>query len=125
MMLFSAGNLAATAIAQQIAISNFFLHPKLGAIWYSIFPVTPSIGLIIASTGTLMAALAVITSFIGLIADPVQVKLGIHKKRLMKFIDLLKSELTGKGKSEYKIKDHYLARVFDIIDLLKLAAKSI
>ena len=82
-------------------------------------------GLIMASTGALMTALALLTSFIGIITDPIQVKLGIHKKRLNKFIDMFKSELKGTGKSEYKIKDHYLARVFDIIDLLKIAAKSI
>jgi hypothetical protein len=122
---FTAGNLAAVTIAQQIAISNFWLGAKLGALYYSIFPAVPSAGLLIASTGALITALALITSFIGIITDPVQTKLGIHKRRLVKFINMLRLELKGGGKSEYYVKDHYLARVFDIIDLLKMAAKSV
>jgi hypothetical protein len=123
--VFSAGNITAATIAQQIAISNFWLGSNLGAIYYGIFPAAPSMGLIMASTGAIMTALALLSSFIGIITDPIQVKLGIHKKRLNKFIDMFQSELKGTGKSEYKIKDHYLARVFDIIDLLKVAARSI
>lgn len=119
------GSAAAAAIAQQIAVSNFWLGSTIGSMYYSIFPATASTGLIIASTGTLMAAMAVLSSFIGIITDPIQAKLGLHKKRLDKLIDSLKMELLGTGLNEFKLKDRYVARVFDVLDLLKTAAQAI
>ena len=94
----------------------------MGTWYYSVIPVTASTGLLIATTGSLMAALAIITTFTGIITDPLQAKLGIHQKRLLKFIDAFKEELLGAGQSQYKIKDQYVARVFDILDLLKAAS---
>lgn len=116
------GTALATMIAQQAAISNFFLGSTLGSFYYSIFPVSASMGLIAATTGTIMAAMAIVTSFTGIITDPIQAKLGIHHKRLNKFIDSLEQELTGAGTSKFEIKDQYVARVFDILDILKTAA---
>ena len=49
----SAGSVLATTIAQQTAISNFILGPTLGGMYYSLFPASASIGLVIASTGTI------------------------------------------------------------------------
>ena len=121
----AAGSVAAAAIAQHVAIYNFWLGTTLGTWYYSVFPMTASTGLLIATTGTLMAALAIITTFTGIITDPLQAKLGIHQKRLLKFIDAFNDELLGTGLSQYKIKDQYVARVFDILDLLKAAAQVI
>ena len=55
----SAGAALASVIAQQAAISNFALGSTLGGIYYGIFPASASLGLIIASTGSIMAALAI------------------------------------------------------------------
>jgi hypothetical protein len=119
------GGALATTIAQQAAISNFILGPTLGGFYYSIFPVSASMGLVIASTGTIMAALAILTSFSGIITDPIQSKLGIHQKRLNKLIDCLDKELRGLGDSKFTIKDQYVARVFDLLDLFRAAAKTL
>lgn len=119
------GSAVATAIAQQTAISNFFLGSTLGSVWYSIFPASASLGLIAAATGSIMAAMAVVTSFAGIITDPVQAKLGIHQRRLRKFIDALGNELKGSGKTRFEIRDHYFARVFDLLDVVKTAAMTV
>ncbi len=118
------GTVAATAIAHHTAVSNFVLGSTLGSLWYSIFPVSASMGLIVATTGTIMAAMSIVTSFAGIITDPIQKKLGIHQKRLMKFIDCIEKELKGTGESKFEIKDQYVARVFDILDMLKTAAST-
>ncbi|MGD8986109.1 MAG: hypothetical protein PVI53_18930 [Desulfobacteraceae bacterium] len=117
------GGLAA-AIAQQTAISNFILGPTVGGLYYAVFPASASMGLVIASTGAVMAALATLTSFSGIIADPIQYKLGLHQKRLNRLIDCLDRELRGLGDSRLKIRDQYVARVFDLADLLKKAART-
>ncbi len=118
------GGATAAVIAEKIAIAKFWLGPTLGAWYYGMFPVAASGGLIIASTGAIMAGLALLSTFTGIITDPVQAKLGLHQKRLYKFIDALNNELTGHGQSEYKIKEQYISRVFDIVDLLMTAARS-
>lgn len=115
------GSLVATAIAQQAAISNFVLGPTLGSVYYSIFPAAASMGLFVATTGTIMAALSLVTSFAGIIVDPMQAKLGLHQRRLKKFIDCLEIELKGSGESKLELKDQYVARILDIVDLLKTA----
>jgi len=120
----TAGGAVASAIAQQTAISNFIFGPTLGSVYYGLFPASASMGLIIASTGSLMAALAVLTSFSGIVTDPIQYKMGIHQRRLLKFIDSLDKALRGEDGSKFHIKDQYVARIFDLLDLLKKAAQT-
>ena len=72
-----------------------------------------------------MAAMAIITSFTGILTDPIQTKLGLHQKRLKKFVSSLDKELKGLGDSKFEIKDQYVARVFDILDVLKTAASTV
>lgn len=123
---FAAGSATAAVIAQHFAITNFWLGTTMGSLYYGVVPVTASTGLLIATTGSLMAALAIITTFTGIITDPLQAKLGIHQKRLLTFIDAFKAELLGTTEqSQYKIKDQYIARIFDILDLLKTASQVI
>lgn len=117
------GSAAAAAIAEQTAISNFWLGTTLGKWYYSLFSVTASTGLVISATASIIAGLALLTTFTGIITDPLQSKLGLHQKRLYKFLDALHDELLGVNNSEYKIKDQYIARVLDIIDLLIAALR--
>ena len=121
----AAGSATAAALAQQIAISNFWLGTTLGGWYYALFPAAASTGLVIAATGSIMAALAIIATFAGVVTDPLQTKTGLHQKRLLKLIDALQDELSGEGAARFHLKDHYVARVFDLIDLLKLAAKGL
>ncbi|MCK5831542.1 MAG: hypothetical protein KAH20_14700 [Methylococcales bacterium] len=122
---FAAGSATATAIAQHFAITNFWLGTTVGTWYYGMVPATASTGLLVATTGSLMVTLAIIATFTGIITDPLQAKFGIHQKRLLKFIDAFNVELLGTGQSQYKIKDQYVARVFDILDLLKIASQVI
>lgn len=119
------GSALAGAIAHHVAVANFWLGPTLGAWYYSVFPVTASTGLIIASTGALMASLAVVATLAGVVVDPLLALTGVHRRRLEKFIDRLGNELKGQGESKLKIHDHYVARVFDFLDLLKTAAMAV
>lgn len=120
----SSGSATAAAIAQQIAIAKFWLGPTLGAWYYGLFPVAASTGLVIATTGALIAALGLLSTFTGIVTDPVQAKLGLHQKRLDKFIDALGDELRGRAEREYSIKDIYISRVIDMLDLLLVALRS-
>ena len=120
----TSGSATAAVIAEKIAIAKFWLGPTLGAWYYGLFPIAASTGLVIAATGTIMAGLALITTFTGIITDPLQAKLGLHQKRLNKFIDALGDEMSGDTQAQYKIKEQYISRVFDIVDLLITAVRS-
>jgi hypothetical protein len=120
----TAGNMLATIIAHKIAVSNFILGPTLGGLYYAVFPAAASTGLIVTSTGAVVLALAVLTSFSSIISDPIQSKLGIHQRRLLKLIDSLEGQLRGIDGSQLKIRDQYYARVFDLFDLIKRAAQT-
>jgi hypothetical protein len=118
----STGSLLAGAIAQQAAISGFIFGHTLGSIYYGLFPATASMGLLLASTGGVLAVLGVFSAVSGVITDPVQRLLGLHQRRLYKFIDALEREFSEPDSSGFDPKDHYVARIFDLFDMLKTAA---
>lgn len=120
----SAGAASAAAIAQKLAIAQFWLGPTLGAWYYGLFPAAASTGLVIATTGAIMAGLGLISAFTGIITDPLQAKLGLHQKRLYKFIDALAGQIKGNSEARYGIAELYAGRVLDILDLLRLAMRS-
>ncbi|MGX2040743.1 DUF6635 family protein [Methylocaldum sp. MU1018] len=121
----STGMAAAAAIAQHTAIANFWLGPAIGAWYYGLFPASASTGLIVATTGTMMAAVSAIAALSWVVVDPLLAKTGMHEKRLNRFIDAIGDELRGKERSDYRVRDHYAARVFDLLDILRVAAKTL
>jgi len=121
----SFGTVLAATIAQQSAISSFFLGPTIGGVYYGMFPASASMGLAMASTSAVLATLAILSAFSGIITDPIQARLGIHEKRLNRLLDSLEKTLMDMGDSDLKIREQYLARVFDLLDLLKTAAHAV
>jgi hypothetical protein len=121
----SFGTVLAATIAQQSAISSFFLGPTIGGLYYGMFPASASMGLAMASTSAVLATLAILSAFSGVITDPIQARLGIHEKRLNRLLDSLEKTLMDMGDSDLKIREQYLARVFDLLDLLKTAAHAV
>jgi hypothetical protein len=121
----SAGTAAATAIAQHIAIANFWLGSTVGAWYYAVFPVSASAGLVVATTGAMIAAVGVVTSLAWIVIDPLLAKTGIHRRRLDRFVTALGEELRGGRRGDYRVRDHYIARVFDVLDLLRAATKAL
>jgi len=115
----SLGPTVAGAIAHQAAVASFPLGAGAGGLWYGLMGVTPSTGLVVGATGGLMAATAVATAFAGVIGDPVQRAFGVHQRRLHKLIDALKDELKGESETAYQVRDHYAARIFDLVDLAR------
>ena len=120
----STGGALAAAIAQQTAISNFVLGPTLGSLYYGVFPASASVTLLTVSTGTVLAALAVTSSFSGIITDPIQYRLEIHERRLNRLIDSIEKALKGVDNEGFKIRDHYVVRIFDLFDLIMKAART-
>jgi hypothetical protein len=115
---------AGTAIAQHLAIANFWLGSTVGAWYYAVFPVSASAGLVAATTGTMIAAVGVVTALAWIVIDPLLATTGLHRRRLDRFVTALGEELRGGRRGDYRVRDHYIARVFDVLEMLRAATKA-
>ncbi len=117
----------AGSLAKTLAISNFWAGSWAGGLYYSVFSAPASPLLTAGVFSGLMVPLAMLTAFAGVIADPVQRRLGLHRRRLVKMLDVLELNLLGHGEARFVVRDHYAARLFDVMDwasmLLRLAAR--
>jgi hypothetical protein len=100
--------------ARARAIAEFPLGQGLGGVWYGVFPVALPGWAVAAVAGALLLAGSLVTTFAGVVADPVQAVLGIHRRRLMRLLARLDAaEDSGPGLAP----EHLLARVSDLTDL--------
>jgi len=113
----SLGPAAAHALIQHAAIAAFPLGSSVGGAWYSLFPINAPLATSIVVTGGIAAALAVFSALSGVVTDPIQQKLGLHRRRLLRLIDAVEAALSGEDK-RFTAHDHVVARVFDVVDAL-------
>ncbi len=119
----SMGPALAAVLAQQFAILNFPLGAGLGGLWYGVFPAAAPGALVAGSTAGLMGTAAVLAAFVGILADPAQRRLGIHQRRLRRLLDALERQFGGGDAAPFIVRDHYVARLVDIVDLMRVAIR--
>ena len=122
---FTLGPVLATAIAHQAAITSFPLGASLGGLWYGWFPAQPSAALLFGTTGGLMLLTAFTAGFAGVVSDPIQRALGLHGRRLHRLIEALGEELKGDSEAAFQVRDHHVARIFDLVDLGRATARAL
>jgi hypothetical protein len=113
----SLGPTLAAAIARRAAVMSFPMGGALGSLWYTLFPVTPAAVLVAGLTGGLLAVSTVASAFTGVIADPIQRKLGLHERRLRRLLDALERQMHDPGAPGFVVHDHYAARLLDLFDV--------
>lgn len=106
----------AEQVARSTAIGAFPLGETIGAGWYGVFSVGPSPSLIALSVAGLVLLGAVVATFAGTIADPVQVRLGVHRRRLMRLMATVDAEIGRLPERPFVTKEHFLVRIFDLWD---------
>lgn len=119
----SLGPALAGAIAHQAAVAGFPLGAGLGGLWYGVFAAAPSAALVVGVTGGLMLVAAATTAFAGILADPLLRRVGLHRRRLHHLIDVLGDQLKGRDERAFAVRDHYVARIFDLVDLLRTVSR--
>jgi len=117
------GPMVAAFVAQQAAVASFPLGAGLGAVWYGAFPAAPSFRLIAGVTIGLMACVAGAAAFAGLITDPFERWTGLHRRRLAKLIDALEADLLGDREARLTVRGHYIARLVDLFEGARIAAR--
>ncbi|MDQ2765357.1 MAG: hypothetical protein M3Y22_18335 [Pseudomonadota bacterium] len=113
----SLGPTLASAIAQRAAVMSFPMGGALGSMWYTLFPVAPSAILVAGLTGGLLMASTVVSAFAGVVADPMQRKLGLHDLRLRRMLDALERQMEDPTAPGFAVHDHYVARLLDLFDV--------
>jgi hypothetical protein len=113
----SLGPVLAAAIAQQSAVASFPMGAALGSVWYGLFPAAPSALLVGSLTGGLVAASTLVSAFAGIVADPVQRRLGLHQLRLRRMLDALERQMQDPAAPGFAVHDHYVARLLDLFDI--------
>jgi hypothetical protein len=110
-------------IAQQTAIAAFPLGASLGGVWYGLFPAAAGPGLLAAATAGVFLGGAMLAAFSGVVTDPLQRRLGLHRGRIERLLQILEADLCGEPGRNRLIRDHYVARLVDIFDLIALAMR--
>jgi len=111
----------AGVLAQQAAIASFPLGAGLGGLWYGLFPAGPSLALTAGVTGGMVLAASSFAAFAGILADPLQRRLGLHQRRLQRMLDMLERQLHDPNAPAFAVRDHYVARLMDLFDILGCA----
>lgn len=117
----SLGPALALLASQHMAIASFPLGTWLGGIWYGVFPAAASPLLAFGLTTGLIALIALMTAFTGVLTDPLQRQFGLHRRRLRRLVDVLDQQLKGDDAAHLALKDHYAARLMDMMDMMRLA----
>lgn len=101
--------------AHALAVEQFPFGQGLGRMYYGVF----STGLEawqVMVTGIVLAMLAsVVTTFVGVIADPLQVMTGTHRRRLSRLLARLEVDPDHSGGLA---REHITARLADITDIV-------
>ncbi|MDF1692142.1 MAG: hypothetical protein P1U47_07210 [Zhongshania sp.] len=111
--------LLASLLATELASRNFVFGETLGRWYYGVFPPEPNLSLTLGMLAGIMALLAAFAAFSGVITDPVQALLGVHRRRLMKMLDHLEHDFNEKRTSSFRPKDQFVARIMDGFDMIK------
>ena len=119
----SLGPSLAAVMAQQTAVASFPLGGWLGGVWYGMFPAAPSAVLLMSTTGGLMLAATAFAAVAGVVSDPIQRALGLHRARLTRMIDRLEAQAFDDTATGFTVHDHYVARLLDLFDLIGAAVR--
>lgn len=107
----------ARTVALERAIEGFPLGAGLGSMWYGVFPVGASPWLVAGVAGALVMAASALTAFAGLLADPVQRALGLHRRRLLRLVASVEADMSGTLPRPFAAREHLWARLADLSDL--------
>lgn len=115
----SAGSAIAHAVAREQAVSGFALGEVCGRLFYAVFPVSPSLTVVVVALLLVMATIAVVAAFSGIIHDPIQTLTGIHRRRLSQLLDAIEESVNQSMGRGYRPKDTFFGRIYDLVDWIK------
>lgn len=113
------GVVLASMLAKTLAARDFILGETIGEWYYSVFPPEPSLTMTATVMFAVLAALSAFAALSGVIFDPVQAAVGLHRRRLRKLLDHLQKDVTLSTQNSFRPKDQFVARVLDTFDMIR------
>ncbi|MCO0614959.1 hypothetical protein M8756_16735 [Lutimaribacter sp. EGI FJ00015] len=74
-----------------------------------------------ATVAGLMMVGSVVAAFAGVLADPVQSRFGIHRRRLGRLLATVEEDVLGRGDRPFVAREHFYARLLDLWDAVASA----
>ena len=87
------GERLASRRAKERAASSFILGSGLGSMFYSVFPPKPSLWEIVLATTAVGLLLTICGMMIGIVADPIMKRFGLHQRQLQALLDDIEDRL--------------------------------
>lgn len=113
----------ADAIARSSAVAAFPLGETFGHLWYGVFAADSPSWLVGATVAGLVMIGSMFAAFAGILADPVQSRLGIHRRRLERLLETIETELLGAEDKSFVAREHFYARILDLWDAVASALR--
>lgn len=101
--------------AHQRAVEGFWAGQRLGRAYYGVFGTHLTVWQVVGTGVVLAMGASLITTFAGILADPLQVLTGTHRRRLLRLLRRIENAATAPGTLE---KEHIAARAADITDIV-------
>ena len=101
-------------------VAGFPLGQWLGGAWYGLFPGERRIWHIVAVGAGLAVALSLVSTFSGILVDPLQARLGIHQRRLGRLLRRIDRAADDRPGIEGEF---VLARGADIVDVATMVIR--
>ena len=111
--------LLASMLAKTMAARDFILGETLGHVYYSWFPPETSLAITAGIMAGTLALLASFAALSGIITDPIQVAIGLHRRRLHKMLDHLQQDFLNQTRNSFRPKDQFVARILETFDMIK------
>ncbi len=115
----SAGQELAASVSHYAAVHDFFLGPTLGGWFYHFFPPETALWTEIVAIVVVALFMSLVSAFSGLLADPAQAYMGLHQRRLRRWLRTFLRLVGGSAKDDYRPWDPYMARIVDVVDAVK------
>ena len=115
----SAGSAMAHVVAKEQAVSDFALGEVFGQLYYTVFPVNPSLTIITVVLLVVTAIIVVVGAFSGMVHDPIQTITGIHQRRLNQMLNAIEASFNQTAGKGYRPKDTFFGRILDLVDWVK------
>ena len=107
----------AEAVARSLAVGEFPLGERLGAVWYGVFPVGPSPAVVLVTAAGLVALGSTVAAFAGVVTDPLQARVGLHRRRLMRLMARIEAVTAGAAPGSEIPAEHLAVRAVDLWDV--------
>lgn len=115
--------LVARAIARKAALGQAPVGLALGALAPALHGSAAGPWLMLGVGSGMVVAAAVVGTFGGIVTDPIQARLGLHQRRLVQLVDTIEAQLLGDEAAVFVARDHYVARLLELVDILRTARR--